>query len=294
MFLLETSRNNAISTLYSSGSASRLSSVGTARSTEWSNIVSEAADEKIVESERRDRVWIIRMNRPHKRNAIDAAMTAALDAALNEFEDDPDLWVAVLTGTDEFFSAGTDLSAGSGTPTERGGEYGIIRRRRRKPLIAAVEGFALGGGMEIVLACDLVAAGRAARFGLPEARRGVIAACAGLFRTQRALQLNVAKEILLTGDPITAERAYQLGFVNTVAETGGAIAAALALAERICRNAPVPVRESLVALEAMNSADDEQAWWITESAKRATRESQDIQEGIAAFLERREPRWTGK
>ncbi|MFI1912884.1 enoyl-CoA hydratase-related protein [Nocardia sp. NPDC020380] len=247
-----------------------------------------------VERVREGRTLVIRMNRPHKRNAIDAEMTAGLDAALNEFEDDADLWVAVLTGTESLFSAGTDLSAGSGEKTARGGEYGVIRRRMSKPLIAAVEGHALGGGMELVLACDLVVAGRTATFGLPEPRRGVIATCGGLFRARRALPLNVAKELLLTGDPLSAERAYQLGFVNIVAEPGAAEQSARELAQRICRNAPVSVRESLTALERVNSADDAEAWRITEAAMAATLSSHDTAEGIAAFLERREPRWTGK
>ncbi|MFE3189816.1 enoyl-CoA hydratase-related protein [Nocardia sp. NPDC059240] len=247
-----------------------------------------------VEHERDDRTLVIRMNRPHKRNAIDAEMTAGLDAALNAFEDDPDLWVAVLTGTESMFSAGTDLSAGSGEKTARGGEYGVIRRRMGKPLIAAVEGHAFGGGTELVLACDLVVASRTATFGLPEVTRGVIATCGGLFRTRRALPLNVAKEMLLTGDPLTAERAYQLGFVNRLTEPGAAEASARALAQRICRNAPVSVRESLTALERLNSADDVRAWQVTDAAMTATLSSHDTAEGIAAFLERREPRWSGK
>jgi len=158
-----------------------------------------------VTIEKHDRICVIQMNRPEKRNAINPEMTLALDAALNEFEDDDDLWVAILTGYGEGFCAGTDLAESSGPRTERGGEYGVIRRSRRKPLIAAVEGMALGGGMEIVLACDLVVASASATFGLPEARRGVIATCGGLFRAQRALPLNIARQILLTGEPISAD-----------------------------------------------------------------------------------------
>lgn len=247
-----------------------------------------------VVRERHERVLVIRMDRGHKRNAIDAEMTAGLDAALNEFEDDPELWVAVLTGTGDIFSAGTDLAAGSGKRTERGGEYGVIRRRRRKPLIAAVEGAAFGGGMEIVLACDLVVAAHTATFGLPESRRGVIATCGGLFRTHRALPLNIAKEILLTGDPLTADRAYQLGLVNRLADAGTVLTTALELAHHICRNAPISVQESLVALERMNSAADDEAWQITQDAMTATLSSRDTAEGVAAFFERREPHWTGR
>lgn len=246
-----------------------------------------------VDCERRGHVLLIGLNRPLKRNAINASMTAGIDAALNMFEDDDELWVAVLTGQTSVFSAGTDLASGSGGKTERGGEYGIIRRRGSKPLIAAVEGFALGGGMEIVLACDLVVASRQATFGLPEVRRGVIPTCGGLFRTQRALPLNIAKEMLLTGDPLTAERAHQLGLVNVLTDAGEAVEGAVALAERICLNAPVSVRESLSALEQMNSADDPEAWRVTEHAMEVTFASADTAEGIAAFFERRPPKWTG-
>jgi enoyl-CoA hydratase len=247
-----------------------------------------------VEGTRKDRVMVIRLNRPEKRNAMDAAMTVALDAVLNEFEDDPRLWVAVLTGEGSAFCAGTDLKTGPGDPTERGGEYGVARRHRRKPLIAAVEGYALGGGMEIVLACDLVVAARNALFGLPEPRRGVIPTCGGLFRTQRALPLNVARELVLTGDPLTAERAHQLGFVNALADEGGALEGAMALAGRICLSAPVSVRESLTAMEQMNSAQDDEAWQVTKDAIDATLASKDAIEGVTAFFEHREPQWTGQ
>ncbi|MGF6888636.1 enoyl-CoA hydratase [Nocardia sp. GAS34] len=247
-----------------------------------------------VETSRDGRVFVIRLNRPDKRNAFDAAMTAGLDAALNEFEDDSSLWAAVLTGEGSGFSAGTDLSSGPGDPTPRGGNYGLVRRARRKPLIAAVDGFAYGGGMEIVLACDLLVAARTATFGLPESRRGVIATCGGLFRTPRALPLNVAKQLLLTGEPITAERAYGLGFVNEIADEGKALTAAIELAQRVCRNAPISVQESLVALERVHSLDDDFAWQVTEQAIANTLTSQDTAEGVRAFLERREPRWSGR
>ena len=135
---------------------------------------------------------------------IDRAMADQLDEALNELDDDLELWAGVLTGTREMFSAGSDLTSGGDYVTERGGEYGIIRRQRRKPLIAAVEGFALGGGLEIVLSCDMVVASTEARFGLPEVSIGVIPTCAGLFRGPRALPRNVARQLILTGRPLDA------------------------------------------------------------------------------------------
>lgn len=247
-----------------------------------------------VTIEKRDRICVIQMNRPEKRNAINPAMTLALDAALNEFEDDAEMWVAVLTGYREGFCAGTDLAESSGPRTDRGGEYGVVRRARRKPLIAAVEGMALGGGMEIVLACDLVVASTSATFGLPEARRGVIATCGGLFRAQRALPLNIARQILLTGEPISADRAYQLGLVNEVTEDGAALLAAVALAQRIVLNSPVSVQESLLATNKAFDHADAAGWRDTETAFEAVLRSADMAEGITAFFERRPPRWTGK
>jgi enoyl-CoA hydratase/carnithine racemase len=247
-----------------------------------------------VETERVGRVLIVTMRREEKRNAINEELAAGIGAALDTLDDDPDLWVGVLTGTPAVFSAGTDLSVGASPRTERGGEYGIIRRERAKPLIAAVEGPALGGGFEIVLACDLVVASTTASFGLPEVKRGLIPTSAGLFRSPRALPLNVAKEMLLTGQNLTPERAYSLGLVNVVAEPGRAVAEALELAARICAVAPVAARASLRALERVQTADDELGWSATADAITAISGSADAAEGIQAFFERREPEWTGR
>ncbi|MFP5068222.1 enoyl-CoA hydratase-related protein [Pseudonocardia nantongensis] len=247
-----------------------------------------------VETERRGHVLIVRMRRPEKRNAVDAGMTAALDEALNTLDDDPDLWCGVLAGDAQAFSAGTDLAAGSGGPTPRGGNYGVVRRDRRTPLIAAVEGVAYGGGFEIVLACDLVVAGRDARFALPEVARGLVANCGALFRAPRPLPLNVAKELLITGRPIGAERAYALGLVNDLVGVGTAEQAAIVLAEQVCRNSPLAVSVSLRALERVVAEPDDRGWTATEVASAAIENSADRAEGVAAFLEKREPRWTGR
>lgn len=244
-----------------------------------------------VSTERFGRVLLVRMERPARRNAIDPAMTAGLDAALNELEDDPDLWAGVLAGTPEAFSAGTDLVAGPGDPTARGGNYGVVRRDRGTPLIAAVEGPAYGGGFEIVLACDMVVAGRSARFALPETARGLVANCGALFRGPRALPRNVAHEMLLTGDPLDAERAWSLGLVNRLVEAGEAEGAALELAQRVCGNAPVAQRESLRAVAAVFADQDECGWAATHAAHAVIDASADAAEGIAAFREKREPGW---
>ncbi|MBW0106526.1 enoyl-CoA hydratase-related protein, partial [Pseudonocardia sp. KRD291] len=222
-----------------------------------------------VATQRRGHVLVVRMLRPDKRNAVDAAMTAGLDAALNELDDDPDLWCGVLAGDETAFCAGTDLAAGSGGPTVRGGNYGVVRRDRRTPLIAAVEGIAYGGGFEIVLACDMVVAGRSARFGLPEVARGLVANCGALFRTPRPLPLNVARQMLTTGQPLGAERAHALGLVNELVAPGEAEAAAIALAEQVCANAPVAVAASLRALEQVVSEPDDRGWVATDEASAA-------------------------
>jgi enoyl-CoA hydratase/carnithine racemase len=234
------------------------------------------------------------MQREAKRNAINRELADALDAALDELDDDPEVWAGVLTGTTTVFSAGSDLTAGGDYVTERGGEYGIIRRRRRKPLIAAVEGPALGGGLEIVLACDLVVASRTARFGLPEVAIGVVPTCAALFRAPRAFPLNLARELILTGVPIEARRAHAAGFVNVVTEPGGAVDGALALAERIAANAPVSVQACLMAVNDFLARDDEAGWQVTAEALQALQGTDDAREGIRAFLEKRPPVWTGR
>ena len=253
-----------------------------------------ATGESLVRTERTGRLLVVRMCREAKRNAVNRQLADELDAAFNLLEDDDGLWAGVLTGTGSVFCAGSDLTAGGDYLTERGGEYGLIRRRRRKPLIAAVEGPALGGGLELVLACDLVVASRTARFGLPEVSRGVVASCGALFRAPQALPANLARELLLTGDPIDADRAYAGGLVNVVTEPGGAVAAAVALAERICANAPVAVQASLVAVNRWLAAAEEFGWQVTADAVAEIGASEDYREGIAAFLEKRPPRWTGR
>lgn len=235
------------------------------------------------------RVLVVRMQREAKRNAVDRAMADQLDAAFNRLEDDDGIWAGVLTGTGTVFSAGSDLTSGGDYVTARGGEYGLVRRPRRKPLVAAVEGPALGGGLELVLACDLVVAARTARFGLPEVKVGLVPTCGALFRGPRALPLNVVRQLVLTGDPIDATEAYRVGLVNELTPPGGALPAALALADRICANAPQAVRACLTAIA--DHAGETAGWTATAAAVASIAESADRAEGIAAFLEKRPPRW---
>lgn len=248
----------------------------------------------ITDVQRQDRILVISMQRAQKRNAVNRELALGISAALDMLDDDDDLWVGVLTGTTEVFSAGTDLRHGAEARTERGGEYGLIRRRRRKPLIAAVEGPCLGGGMEIALACDLVVASTTARFGLPESRRGLIPSSGALFRAIRALPVHVAKQLMITGFELTAERASELGMVNQVTEPGAALAAATALATDVCRSSPVAVQAILAGIATQFDPADEAGWVATTCAVDAVMASADLQEGITAFFERRPPQWSGR
>lgn len=256
--------------------------------------MSEQPADDVVRVEQRGRVTIVTITREEKRNAVNADVAAGIDAAFNDFEDDPDQWVAIITGGPNLFCAGTDLKDGPGRGTERGGEYGIIRRRRTKPLIAAVEGLAFGGGFEICMASDMVVAAEDARFALPEVKRGVIANSGALFRTARLVPPNVAKELLLTGEEISAGRAHELGFVNRVVATGSALDEAVSLAETIAGNAPVSVQQTLQAVDAVLSGTDDEGWSATARGQAEVMASEDLNEGIAAFLEKREPRWQGR
>jgi enoyl-CoA hydratase len=246
-----------------------------------------------VRTEVRGRVLLVTLDRPARRNAIDRATADGLDAAFNRLDDDADLWCGVISGAGGFFSAGSDLTANHDYFTARGGEYGLIRRNRRTPLIAAVEGFALGGGMEIAMACDLVVAASGARFGLPEVGIGLLPTCGGLFRGPRVLPVNVVRELVLTGEPIPATRAHELGFVNRLTEPGGALGGALNLADRICVNAPLAVQACVRAIDDALGGDTI-GWAATEAAKGIVLSSADAAEGVRAFLAKRAPTWAGR
>ncbi len=246
-----------------------------------------------VTTEVQGRVLVVRLDRDAKLNAMDHAMTLGLDAAMNRLEDDDAIWVGVLTGAGRAFSAGSDLADPDRNSTERGGPYGLVRRARRKPLVAAVNGLAYGGGFEMVLACDLVVAARSARFALPEVKRGLFALYGGVFRAAHALPPNLARELALTGEPIDAARAHALGLVNRLCDDNEVLPTALALAESICANSPVAVRESLGVINRSIDAAQALAWQLSAEAAAAVRASDDSREGIAAFLGKRAPRWTG-
>ena len=245
-------------------------------------------------------VALATINRPDARNAVNAQVAAELEAAVDATEADPDIWVVVLTGEgQDAFCAGADLkevSAGNGArlSTERGGFAGFVFRDRTKPWIAAINGKALAGGAEIVLACDLVVAAERAAVGLPEVLRGLIAAAGGLFRLPRAIPHNIALELILTAGQLDAQRAYQLGLVNRLASNEGLLDAALALAAEIARNSPVAVRESLNVARRANELREDELRELTRESFARVMASDDFKEGPRAFIEKRAPRWTGR
>ncbi|MFS3128841.1 enoyl-CoA hydratase-related protein [Nocardioides sp. Bht2] len=236
-------------------------------------------------------VRVLHLSRPERRNAINQELADELSVAFAEAEADRGVRAVVLTGDGGYFSAGTDLTSTAPPRTEEGGAYGFLARVRRTPLIAAVEGFAYGGGFECVLACDLVVASREARFGLPEVKRGLVANSGALFRAPARLPLNLATEMLLTGDPIAAERAHLHGLVNELCEPGGALTAALALAERIAVNSPDAVQQSLQAIAVEVAEREERGWELTRAADEENAGSPDRVEGVTAFFEKRPPNW---
>ena len=244
--------------------------------------------------ERRDHVLVVTINRPQARNAIDRAVAEALAAAMDQLDADQGLLAAILTGTPPGFSAGMDLKAFTAgeTPWIDGrGFAGITDRPPAKPLIAAVEGFAMAGGFEIALACDLIVAARGAQFALPEVKRGLFAAGGGLVRLPRRVPANVASEIALTGEPILAERLHELGLVNRLTEPGGALALSLDLAALISANSPLGVRTTKAVLAAQEDWTSERAATEQASLWAEVLAGEDAQEGVRAFAEKRPPVW---
>ncbi|WP_280295714.1 enoyl-CoA hydratase-related protein [Nocardia abscessus] len=233
----------------------------------------------------------IELDRPTRRNAVDVEMAEQLEGALDALEQQPDLRVAIISGVGGHFSAGTDLHLERSPATERGGEYGIVRRERSKPIIAAIEGIAFGGGLEIAMSCDLIVAAASARLALPEARRGVVPTCGGIFRIFDVLPEAMAMGLLLAGDEIDGATAGRLGLVTRVADDGEAIVVAHELADAVCRSSPTSISALLRAVRHIRAATASAGWAATSDAIDAVDGSPDMQEGIAAFFDRRQPRW---
>ena len=253
------------------------------------------ADE--VVRERRGHIEVLTINRPEARNAINLAVATALSTFLDDAEADDDVWVVVLTGAgDKAFSAGMDLKAFAlgEVPITDQGFAGVTKRNFTKPLIAAANGSALAGGFEIMMSCDMVIAGAHAKFGIPEAQRGLIAGGGGLIRLPKRIPLAVAYEMALTADPIDATRAYELGLVNRVVPGDQVLDVAIALAERIAKNAPLAVRTSKRIMKQVLDLTEEQSWVVNNDAFAMIGRSADAREGAVAFAEKREPNWSGQ
>ncbi|MCL2542768.1 MAG: enoyl-CoA hydratase-related protein [Nocardioidaceae bacterium] len=265
-------------------------------------------DERAALYEVRDGVAVITLNRPAALNAVDAALSTAVGEGLEAAQADDAVRVVVVTGTGRAFCAGADLKAISAgqdigaTGHPEWGFAGLVRHWIDKPVIAAVNGFAMGGGTELALACDLVVAADSARLGLPEVKRGLLAAAGGVVRLQRQVALKRALELALTGEGIDAETAREWGMVNRVVPAADVLDEALALARTIAANAPLSVQESKRALYRAAAAGSdwsgdwtgEDPWAVSDQAMLTVLGSQDAIEGPIAFAEKREPRWTGR
>jgi enoyl-CoA hydratase len=253
--------------------------------------------DQVVLTERRDGVLVVTLNRPDARNAVNAAVAQGIADALDTLDGDDALQVGVLTGAGKGFSAGMDLRAfvqGERPYVDDRGFAGITRRAARKPLIAAVEGFAVAGGFEIALSCDLIVASKGTRFGIPEVKRGLIAGAGGLLRIPQRVPYGIAMELALTGDLILAQRGYELGLVNRLTEPGGALDGALELAGTISANGPLALIASKDILRQVRDWTEEEFWERQEPTLTTIFDSEDAREGATAFAEKREPRWQGR
>jgi enoyl-CoA hydratase len=256
-----------------------------------------------VDYEKQGNVGIITINRPDARNAVNSDVAQGIESAIDGVEADDEVWVGILTGarTEKgyIFCAGADLKQMAvdpgGMQTERGGFGGFVTRERTKPIIAAVDGPALAGGTELVLAADLVVASRTAVFGIPEVKRNLVAAAGGLFRLPRKIPRNIAMELALTGRlDFPAERAYDFGWVNRLCDEGEALETAKAFAAEIAENAPLAVRESRRIVIEATDQPDEVGWKMSGDGIMKMFGTEDFGEGLTAFAEKRKPVWKGR
>jgi enoyl-CoA hydratase len=256
-----------------------------------------AVSSEAVLAEQRGNVLLITINRPDVRNAVNGAVAEGIAGALDRLDDDEELSVGVLTGTGGYFSAGMDLGAfvkGESPWFGDRGFGGIAQRSARKPLIAAVEGFALAGGMELALACDLIVAAKGAKMGIPESKRSLVAAGGALLRLPRRMPYHVVMELALTGDPLPADRFYEFGLVNHLAEPGEAVDVAIELAGRIVKNGPLALIGSKRILQEQFDWSTEEMWQKQGEITGPVMGSEDAKEGASAFKEKRDPVWKGR
>ena len=250
-----------------------------------------------VLTEAADGVLLITLNRPEARNAVNAAVAEGVAAALDRLDAEDDLRAAILTGAGSSFCAGMDLKAfvaGERPYAEGRGFAGIAQRPPEKPIIAAIEGYAVAGGFEVALACDLIVAARDAKVGIPEVKRGLVAAAGALIRLPKRIPYHLAMELALTGDPIGAERAHAVGIVNRLADPGGAVATARELAAAIARNGPLATAGSKRIIVAAQDWTEEEAWERQGEIAGPIMGSEDAREGATAFAEKRDPVWRGR
>jgi enoyl-CoA hydratase len=255
------------------------------------------SDSEAVLTERRENVLLITFDRPEVRNAVNAAVAEGIAGALEELDGDEQLSVGILTGAGGFFCAGMDLGAfvkGESPWFGDRGFAGIAQRASRKPLIAAIEGFAVAGGMEIALACDLIVAARGAKLGIPEAKRSLVAAGGALLRLPRRMPYHMVMELALTGDTLPAERFHEFGVVNRIAEPGGAVDVALELAASVAKNAPLALIASKRILQEQYDWSTAEMWEKQGAISGPVFASEDAKEGANAFKEKRDPVWRGK
>jgi len=251
----------------------------------------------VVLTERHDGVLTITINRPGQKNAVNHEVAEQLAAALDTLDDDPALSAGIVTGAGGTFCAGMDLKAfvrGELPVLPGRGFGGETRATINKPLVAAVEGWALGGGFELALACDLIVAAEDARFGFPEVTRGIVPSEGGLIRLPRDLPYHIATRVLLTGEPLPAAAAHQYGLVSDLAPPGQALEAATGLARRIAQNAPLALAAAKKVLRASQGLDDPAAFARQDDLIAGLTSSQDAREGATAFAEKRQPVWHGR
>lgn len=250
-----------------------------------------------LQSRRAGGVLVLTLNRPKAKNAIDRELSLALADAFDELDESPELAVGVVTGAEGTFSSGMDLRAhvaGESIEVEARGVAGLTRRPTQKPLVAAIEGYALAGGLELALACDVIVAAEDAVLGLPEVKRGLIAGSGGLMRLARRLPYAVAADLALSGRSFTAQEAERWGLVNRVVAPGAALAEAEGVAARIAEGSPFALAATKRVLLASAEAGAEEMWSVQDETLARVFASDDAREGASAFVEKREPRWTGR